>query len=317
MNLVFSTHDLPRAKRYDSWRSALCDHYVNVDTVSEETADYEGFIREETFGSVTVTDTLLSAQRISRQRSHLARIDKDCFYLALTKQGRQQVEQHGRTLSYGPGEAGLFCASEPYVLKNQTAYRAIYLEFSRQAFEDRYRGGRSPLTATLNTAFGMGRVVSELCASMVLEANTLSADVRERLGSELLNVLAIAFDAHPQDEATRDTAVMAVRLRQVTAYIDRNIGNPLLNPERIAGANQLSVRALHYLFKSTGMTVSDWMWERRLERCRDELEAGTATRRTVTEIALAAGFNSMSHFSSLFRRKYGITPSQSRTSATS
>jgi AraC-like DNA-binding protein len=35
----------------------------------------------------------------------------------------------------------------------------------------------------------------------------------------------------------------------------------------------------------------------------------------VTQIALAAGFNSMSHFSSAFRRRFGVTPSDARDRA--
>ena len=37
-------------------------------------------------------------------------------------------------------------------------------------------------------------------------------------------------------------------------------------------------------------------------------------RRTVTEIAMDAGFNSLSHFSSVFRKRYGVSPTSARGS---
>jgi AraC-like DNA-binding protein len=77
----------------------------------------------------------------------------------------------------------------------------------------------------------------------------------------------------------------------------------------------LSVRALHYLFKGSGQSVSDYILERRLQRCREELEAPAFSTRTVTEIALANGFNSMSHFSSAFRRRFATSPSAARDAA--
>jgi AraC-like DNA-binding protein len=77
----------------------------------------------------------------------------------------------------------------------------------------------------------------------------------------------------------------------------------------------MSVRTLHYLFKGTGESVSDCIWERRLQRCREALGMPAQRHRTVTEIALAAGFNSMSHFSSAFRRRFGMTPSDARDAA--
>ena len=315
MNLVFSTDEIPAAKRYDAWRVALCDHYVNVDTVSDVRDDYQGFIKEAKFGVVTMTDTLLSPQHITRQRSHLARIDKDCFYVALIQKGSQQGEQRGQSLANGTGSAALFCASEPYKLHNEAPYRAIYLEFPRDEFASRCTGRQPPQTATINTAVGMGRVVAELCMSMVLESDSLLSKTRDRLGHQVLDLFAIAIDASPGDVPIIETAVQSARIRQVKAYIDANLGNPLLNPDRVARANQMSVRALHYLFKSSEMSVSDYIWDRRLEKCRAELETLMGRRRSVTEIALAAGFNSMSHFSSVFRRRYGTTPSDTRASA--
>ena len=149
MKLVFSAHELPAARRYDAWREALCDHYVNVDTSAEETDDYDGFIREERFGQVTVTDCQLSPQTIVRRRSHLAHIDKDCYYLALTLKGCQRLEQHGRHIEYGVGSATMFSAAEPYKLSNQHDYRALYLEFPRAAFAQRGEELNNVLTASV------------------------------------------------------------------------------------------------------------------------------------------------------------------------
>ncbi|HET7524412.1 MAG TPA: AraC family transcriptional regulator, partial [Burkholderiaceae bacterium] len=128
----------------------------------------------------------------------------------------------------------------------------------------------------------------------------------------LIDVLALALDSPNGDVPDLDGSVRSQRLRQVRHYIESNIGNPLLNPERVAAACQMSVRALHYLFKGTGESVSGHIWERRLQRCMQALQMPTQHSRTITDIALAAGFNSMSHFSSVFRRRFGVTPSDVR-----
>ena len=74
----------------------------------------------------------------------------------------------------------------------------------------------------------------------------------------------------------------------------------------------MSVRTLQYLFKSADTTVSEFIWTSRLERCRKELELAVGLQRTVTEIAMDAGFNSLSHFSSVFRKRYGMSPTSIR-----
>lgn len=312
MNLVFSVHDLPAKQRYDAWRAALCDHYVRVDTSCDSPDDYDGFIKEASFGAVTVTDCYLSAQKIVRHKSHLAHIDKDCFYLALTQRGSQLVEQHGKSIVYGVGNATLFSAAEPYTLKNYDPYRAIYLEFPRSALARRSASLDQLLATSIDLSQGMGRILGDVCASMVLESDALPEKARALMGEQVLDVLSMALECASSAQPVTGSSVQPARLRQIANYIDANAANPLLNPERIAKANQISVRALHYLFKSTGQSVSEYIWERRLARAREELELSGAAKRSVTEIALGAGFNSMSHFSSLFRRKFGMSPSELR-----
>ena len=315
MNLVFSTHDLPETRRYTAWQEALCSLYVRVDTRCDATNDYQGFVKEARFGDVTITDCFLSPQEITRRQGHIARIDKDCLYVAVMQKGHQVIEQHGERLACGPGDACLFSAAEPYTLRNLEPYRAFYLEIPRAAMQRRSASPDLAQPVNLHTGHGMGRIVSSLCGAMVLEAGTLQEPTREQLGERLMDLLTLALECGPQETPLAEGSARDERLRRVKAYIEANLGNPLLNPERVAGANQVSVRALHYLFKGTGQSVSDYIWERRLQRCRAELEAPAFSRRTVTEIALACGFNSMSHFSSAFRRRFGVSPSEVRGAA--
>jgi AraC-like DNA-binding protein len=311
VNLVFTTQDVPPAQRHRAWQEALCSLYVRVDSRCDAVDDYQGFVKESSFGTVTITDCLIAPQRIDRRESHLSQVDKDCVYVALTQKGHQLVEQRGQRLAYGPGSATIFSAAEPYTLRNPDPHRAFYLEIPRAALTQRWQPAGS-MVATINTTYGVGRIVTDMCASMVLEADTLSDAMRAQLGERLIDVLTLALESPSGDAPQLDGSIKAERLRQAKAYIEWHIGNPLLNPERVAAACEMSVRNLHYLFRGSGQSVSDYIWERRLQRCREALQMPSERQRTVTEIALAAGFNSMSHFSSAFRRRFGVTPSDAR-----
>jgi AraC-like DNA-binding protein len=314
VNLVFTTQDVPPAERHQAWQEALCALYVRVDSRCDAVDDYRGFVKESSFGTVTITDCLIAPQEIRRTQSHLSLVDKDCFYVALTQKGHQVVEQRGQRLAYGPGSATLFSASEPYTLRNLDPHRAFYLEIPRSALTQRWHPAHPMVTASVNTTYGVGRILADMCASMVLEADALSDVTRAQLGERLIDVLALALESPNGEMGDLDGSVKSERVRQIKNYIEANLGNPLLNPERVAVACQISVRALHYLFKGMGRSVSDYIRERRLERCLEALQM-PVERRTVTEIALAAGFNSMSHFSSAFRQRFGMTPSEARDAA--
>jgi AraC-like DNA-binding protein len=53
-------------------------------------------------------------------------------------------------------------------------------------------------------------------------------------------------------------------------------------------------------------SASEWIWNRRLQLCYDRIAKGDA--RSITAIAFDHGFNSSAHFSTMFRRKYGVSP---------
>jgi AraC family transcriptional regulator len=61
--------------------------------------------------------------------------------------------------------------------------------------------------------------------------------------------------------------------------------------------------------RTFGCTMGDYVRRRRIERAMDQLRDSGAS---LAEIALANGFADQSHFSNLFRRYVGITPSRFR-----
>jgi AraC-like DNA-binding protein len=312
VDLIFSTDGLPRQKRYAAWRDAICDVYVHVDVHAEDQSNYDGFIREVQFGSVALTDVLLSHQRITRHPSHLSKLDKDCYYVQLIQTGNINVLQDGTTLPTNAGLGALFCASEPYVLQCLGKVRSYYLELPRKEFAARFAQDRIPISTTMSTGRGLGRIATEFCATLASEGSTLDFSTRTRLGEELMDVLALAFDSAQQDEPRADQAVQHARLRSVKAWLEHHLGNPELTLDAIAKANDISLRYLHSLFRLEGTSVSQWIWNRRLERSFDMLLKNDNGALSLTEIAYLVGFNSSSHFSTMFRRKFGVRPSDVR-----
>lgn len=113
MDVVFSTKEIVRAKRYNAWRDAICDSYVHVDVDATRPDDYRGFIREEHFGDVVLTDILISEQRIKRNSQHISRLDKDCYYLQFF------ASRQGQCLA-ARGNACIECGARCNLLRDRT-----------------------------------------------------------------------------------------------------------------------------------------------------------------------------------------------------
>ena len=306
MELVFTTDNLARAKRYAAWQAAICDFYVHVDVRATQPEDYRGFIREACFGDVVLTDILLSEQSIRRNGQHISRLDKDCYYLQLIHHGHLNVLQRGETHSSNAARGAIFYATEQYELQCIGQARSFYVEVPRLAFARRFPNGEVPITGTLNTTQGLGRIAAEFCSMLAAEASRLDAAMRRQLGEQLVDLLAAALMAPDGDMPMLDGSVQKARLRSVQQWIESHIGDPDLSLERVAAANGMSLRYLHQIFRHCDMSVSEWIWGRRLQLCYDRIAKGEGP--SITSIAFNHGFNSSAHFSTAFRRKYGISP---------
>ena len=305
MELVFDTGALDPAVRYKAWREAICDVYVNVDVAATDPDQYKGFIREAHFGKVALTDIFLSEQRIRRNRRHISQLDKDCYYLQFLHHGSLNVLQKGGEFMSNPARGAIFCATEQYELQCRGDVRAYYLEIPRDAFAARFPRDRVPLAETINTTSGMGRIAVEFCATLASEGSALGADVRDRLGEQLLDILALTLQSGEGEVAVTEGATRNLRLRALQQWIEAHLADPEMTLEGIAQANNMSLRTLHLIFEQSEMSASEWIWHRRLQRCHDEIAKGDG--RSITSIAFANGFNSSAHFSAMFRRKFGLT----------
>jgi AraC-like DNA-binding protein len=74
----------------------------------------------------------------------------------------------------------------------------------------------------------------------------------------------------------------------------------------------VSTRHLQKLFKADGLTVTDWIRERRLAGCRRDLRDPAHADETILAIATRWGLTNAAHFSRSFRALYGCTPSEFR-----
>ena len=76
----------------------------------------------------------------------------------------------------------------------------------------------------------------------------------------------------------------------------------------IAAAHGISVRSLHRLFRGGNVTVTGWIRECRLDRCRRDLIDPHFRAKPVHAIAARWGLPDAAHFSRAFRAAYGFSP---------
>ncbi len=155
---------------------------------------------------------------------------------------------------------------------------------------------------------GRDNVLSELCVRhMTTLARFLDGELRpyELTISDLTTSI---FDALLAGErgGRRDRHRL---LADIKEYIECYIVEDTLSAATIAAAFDITPRYVHKMFEPQGCSVRDWILRRRVERSSTDLER---SEDSVTTIAYKWGFKDLGHYSRVFRRVYGMPPSNWR-----
>jgi AraC-like DNA-binding protein len=100
--------------------------------------------------------------------------------------------------------------------------------------------------------------------------------------------------------------------RRVTTYVNAQLRDPTLSVARIADHLNCTTRYLQKAFKETGRGLSEQIRDSRLDRCYSDILDPSQAARSITDIALSWGFNSVTHFSDAFKHRFGVAPSVAR-----
>lgn len=91
----------------------------------------------------------------------------------------------------------------------------------------------------------------------------------------------------------------------VLDWIEDHLFDPLLDPERIAAAQHISVRQLHRLFADVGVTCRRYLVRRRLEHVRSDLIGSGLDLAT---IGVRWGMPDPAYVAKAFKREFGMAP---------
>ena len=102
------------------------------------------------------------------------------------------------------------------------------------------------------------------------------------------------------------------KLLRAETFIAEHLAEPNLSARTIARHLNISVRHLSRLFSTRQTSVTDWIWNQRLERAQESLSSPRARSISIGEVAFRWAFANQAHFSRRFKGRYGLTPTEYR-----
>ncbi|MFF4865718.1 helix-turn-helix domain-containing protein [Streptomyces sp. NPDC001231] len=312
----FRTEELPVAERFGSWLDMANSALIPNKLRSEHEDDFRAGLRLLDLGEVQVSVLRYPPLETHRTPRLIRQSDPESYQLYLNLRGGHRIVQDGRDTAIGPGELLLYSTSRPWkgwAGGDPDAVEGVMMQFSR-AMLPMPAPQVDPLTAQrLSASDGIGALVSGYLTQLAAGAAGYQAADAARLAVIGVDLVA-ALLAHHLDGGTQlppDSHLRVLKAR-ICAFIERQLGDPGLSPAVVAAAHQISLRYLQRLFHDQGMTVSNRIRERRLERCRRDLANPQLGSRPIHAIATRWGFTSAAHFSRAFRAAYGMPPGDYR-----
>jgi AraC-like DNA-binding protein len=146
-----------------------------------------------------------------------------------------------------------------------------------------------------------------------LASGVIPIDLGTCIAQLLSGLLAQAFVVQALARQEQPSVGSGISTQAIQEYIEHRLADPCLSLRRISQAFGCSVRTLHRAFNRPGApSLGSYLWRRRVEVSAEILRVPGAASRTLTQIALDLGFSSSAHFSTLFRKAFGVTPSEYR-----
>ena len=299
-----STTGLTPRKQIQCWTDALTDLCGQFDVDPLDASSFEGRIKYATVSRLKLCQIETSQHRIAHTISRAKLSEHPFVKIHFQTYGVSYFEQDGRRIDVMPGDCLAYDVSCPHTIVSPALTRHEVVIVPKDLLQERGFRLAKMSPRKLSARSGTGRIAYDFIHATFDEASRLSPSNASGVADSLIDLLLLPLrEADPMFDRVGPEA-MYVRAQ---AFIREHLRDPDLCIDQISAALGCTKRYLHMLFSDRGMTVSDYIWNARLQHCRHELE--THGGKTITDVAFSWGFSSSSHFSRVFRKYFGVVPS--------
>ena len=303
--LVFDTREIPAHQR----RDAIADSLTNAASATSMSPEGPPESLHLTLGmwdlgGVELVDARCSANTLRRSRKSYS--DEEAL-LAITCciKGWGVHTQRRHQVAVRPDRILLTDFSAPYVHQVSDTWTVT------TKIPVHLLGVPQDLAATAQEHLGKSPLAG-LFFRHVLEvrrvADDLTGPAAQSLGTATLALARAVIASVADDERLGRETLEDILLLRVKAFVREHLGDPTLDPGRIATATHVSVRQLYKTCAKANLRLEQWIIEQRLAAAREDLARREAAAVSVSEVAYKWGFASPSHFARRFRGAYGVSP---------
>ena len=304
--IFLSTEQQPMHQRHDWLQYIISQEYTHVAIKAGRD--------KPLFNEMTIypwQDLRLSSIRsngitIQRQAGECCKVSQDAYFAVILLSGQYMLEQNGREVFLQPGEMTLYDATRPHRIHCPGPFSKLIISIPRSLLRCHLSGVEHCTAKSIDPQHGIGAIGTRFIRSAAQYAASLNAQQFNSLAPQALELLAASFaGARPDHIHGRSRSISLHRVRQ---FIEEHLHDHDLNSSLIAAATGLSTRYINSLFADEGLSLMRYVWQRRLEKCRQALQQPAQHGQAIATIAFRWGFTDQAHFSRSFKQAFGLPP---------
>ena len=243
-----------------------------------------------------------------RLQRHMTDGDSSYFFACTPLQGQLRIQHLGRSCLLKCGDLGFVTTDEEYVIEMSDTLDALWLRIPAALLLSHVAGMKDTVGRTIDVSRGIGVAATELMLVSSRTSDELSDRGARLVGQSILGFVGeLVNSTHPGD-LSHSTTYRRKILGRAMDFIEDHLGDEMLSPEAIAQGVGIGRRYLSQIFAAEGLSVMRWVQQRRLERCRAEIERCGLGTVPIHEIAYRVGFSNISSFNRAFKAHFGCSP---------
>lgn len=295
-------------ERRTYWEKYISQHLIDIDCPVEPDEGLAASFEQAHYGPLKINRIVANEHSIQRSQSNIKQDQRESVFLCQMLQGTGFSYQGTTCVHHSPGDIVLYDTTKPYGQGFPSNMEMIVVDIPRAVLGD-YLGdwNKNDLVK-----IDKGTDFFDYSASNIYQALTLPchtdgdrALAAQKLLENLYGILG------RRDSNTKNRSLMHT-LHISKAYIHQHICDETLSGDMLSQALQISRRQLARAFEIEGISVNRYIWNLRLDQCREDLLSGRGKNLSVSDIAFKWGFNHSAHFSRLYKTRFNETATQTR-----
>jgi AraC-like DNA-binding protein len=254
--------------------------------------------------------------RAARTRESVAADATDDVALVVNLSGPLRLARPRQDLVLGDGEAVLVSLADVYEFSHRPPGGVTALRIPRGQIAPLVKGLDDLCYRRISDTVPAVRFLLDYLKLLSSDQHSADGLLQHLFARHVYELMALAVGAtRDVEETSRAGGLRAARLHAIKQDVVKNLDQPDLSVKAIATRHALTPRLVQRLFETEGTTFTDYVLGERLARAHRILNDPRREGEKISVVAWDCGFGDISHFNHVFRRRFGVVPSDVRAQA--